>query len=313
MELNKEQVGDQKQGEKVPDRDHLSYLWHTYAKNHSSVPYTVEAHDNNSNIYHYVRKSYGEETARAMHAHAHAMYKTNIYGLRKKFHVSESNDGLLPKIQNALFGKIINENSYFTGSATEKWKHTGKVRQNKVSKNYHAMNHTGNLSKESFGKKEDALLKSKHVYDGNEIAVTTPTSIRMKHDLVFRGFDSPGSPKRIEHEDYYLPESIDRRLVEARLGANDHKEMGAKRTGSKLAQQGEIFSENPLRAGRAVGEVRKLMRTPLLAKEAQEKLHKHAHDEKLFTSLRLAKHHSPDADIRPIVISRMRELNIRGF
>lgn len=72
--------------------------------------------------------------------------------------------------------------------------------------------------------------------------------------------------------------------------------------------KGGIFSSNPLRRDKAVGAVRKLLRQPLKAHEAHEKLIKHAHDDHLFKQIHHFKEKDPHVDVRPLVKKRMREL-----
>jgi hypothetical protein len=76
---------------------------------------------------------------------------------------------------------------------------------------------------------------------------------------------------------------------------------------------GGIFSSNPVRHGRAVGHLRRLMRQPLKAHEAHEKVKPHAHDVRLLNDIKHFAGKDPHVDVRPLVKKRMRELKISGF
>lgn len=77
--------------------------------------------------------------------------------------------------------------------------------------------------------------------------------------------------------------------------------------------QGGIFSSNPVRKGKAVGHLRRMMREPLKAHEAHAKVKAHAHDDKLLNDIKHFAGKDPNVDVRPIVKKRMRELSIQGF
>lgn len=77
--------------------------------------------------------------------------------------------------------------------------------------------------------------------------------------------------------------------------------------------QGGIFSSNPVRKGKAVGHLRRMMREPLKAHEAHAKVKPHAHDEKLLNDIKHFAGKDPQVDVRPVVKKRMRELSISGF
>ena len=81
---------------------------------------------------------------------------------------------------------------------------------------------------------------------------------------------------------------------------------------SKILDE-SIFSSNPVRKSKAVGHVRRLMREPLRAADAHAKLHKHVDDPKLHADLHHFSKTSPDADVRPVVKKRMKELKVQGF
>lgn len=74
-----------------------------------------------------------------------------------------------------------------------------------------------------------------------------------------------------------------------------------------------VFSSNPVRRSKAVGHVRRLMREPLRAHEASEKLHKHVDDPKLHAEIAHFKKLDPHTDVRPVVKGRMRQLKVEGF
>lgn len=76
---------------------------------------------------------------------------------------------------------------------------------------------------------------------------------------------------------------------------------------------GGIFSSNPIKKEKSVGEVRKLMRDPLKASEAHAKLTAHAFDGKLFDQIASFANMDASADVRPVVRKRMKELGIKGF
>jgi Trp operon repressor len=77
--------------------------------------------------------------------------------------------------------------------------------------------------------------------------------------------------------------------------------------------QGGVFSSNPVRKGKAVGHLRRLMREPLKAHEAHDKIKPHAHDKRLLHDVKHFAGKDPHADVRPILKKRMRELKIEGF
>jgi hypothetical protein len=77
--------------------------------------------------------------------------------------------------------------------------------------------------------------------------------------------------------------------------------------------QGGIFSTNPVRKGKAVGHLRRLMREPLKAGEAHDKIKPHAHDSRLLHDVKHFAGKDPHADVRPILKKRMRELKVEGF
>lgn len=74
-----------------------------------------------------------------------------------------------------------------------------------------------------------------------------------------------------------------------------------------------IFSSNPAKQRAAAGHLRRLMREPLRAKDAHEKVKKHADDPKMIQHLHHLSTHAPEADVRPILKKRMKELNVQGF
>ena len=74
-----------------------------------------------------------------------------------------------------------------------------------------------------------------------------------------------------------------------------------------------IFSSNPVRKAKAVGHVRRLMREPLRAKEASEKLKKHVDDQKLHSDISHFAEKDPHVDVRPVVKQRLKQLKVQGF
>lgn len=74
-----------------------------------------------------------------------------------------------------------------------------------------------------------------------------------------------------------------------------------------------IHSTNVVRKDKAVGEIRKLTKSPLAAGVASKKLLPHTDDPKLHSQIKTFAELNPSADIRPVVRKRMKELNIRGF
>lgn len=73
-------------------RDDLSKMFHQYAINHSANPYTSAEKQHNANIYGYVKKAYGKDTADDMHRHAEAMRTNDVYGIRAKYNIQEAID-----------------------------------------------------------------------------------------------------------------------------------------------------------------------------------------------------------------------------
>jgi hypothetical protein len=74
-----------------------------------------------------------------------------------------------------------------------------------------------------------------------------------------------------------------------------------------------IFSKNPVRAGRSVGHLRRMMREPLRAHEASEKIKPHVNDDRLHHDIKHFAGKDPDVDVRPLLKKRMRELKVQGF
>ena len=80
-------------------RDDLSKMFHQYAINHSANPYTPAEKQHNANIYGYVKKAYGKDTADDMHRHAEAMRSNDVYGIRAKYHIQEAHGYAQAKAQ----------------------------------------------------------------------------------------------------------------------------------------------------------------------------------------------------------------------
>lgn len=74
-----------------------------------------------------------------------------------------------------------------------------------------------------------------------------------------------------------------------------------------------IFSSNPVKRTKAAGHLKRLLREPLQAKTAHDKIKKHADDPKLLAHLHHFATQSPDADVRPVLKKRMKELSVQGF
>lgn len=82
--------------------------------------------------------------------------------------------------------------------------------------------------------------------------------------------------------------------------------------GQVIDEEG-IFSKNPVRAGRSVGHLRRLMREPLKAHEALGKIQDHIKDDHLHRDIKHFASKDPHVDVRPVLKKRMRELKIQGF
>lgn len=74
-----------------------------------------------------------------------------------------------------------------------------------------------------------------------------------------------------------------------------------------------LFSMHPHRREKAIGGIKKLLRDPLKAHEAQEKLVQHIPDPKLMDHINHFKKLDPSVDVRPVVKKRLRELQVKGF
>jgi len=74
-----------------------------------------------------------------------------------------------------------------------------------------------------------------------------------------------------------------------------------------------IFSSNPTKQRSAAGHLKRLLREPLRAKDAHDKIKKHADDHKLLGDIRHFSTQAPEADVRPVLKKRMKELKVAGF
>ena len=74
-----------------------------------------------------------------------------------------------------------------------------------------------------------------------------------------------------------------------------------------------IFSSNPTKQRTAAGHLKRLLREPLRAKDAHDKIKKHADDAKLLGDIRHFSTQAPEADVRPVLKKRMKELKVAGF
>lgn len=81
---------------------------------------------------------------------------------------------------------------------------------------------------------------------------------------------------------------------------------------SKILDE-SIFSSNPVIRTKAAGHLKRLLREPLHAKHANEKIKKHADDPKLLADIHHFSKHAPESDVRPVLKKRMKELRIQGF
>jgi len=70
-----------------------------------------------------------------------------------------------------------------------------------------------------------------------------------------------------------------------------------------------VFSSNPAKRRQAFSRLRMMLDQPLPAAKAVEKIKKYADDQKLLNDISYFAQHAPDADMRPILKKRMKELS----
>lgn len=74
--------------------------------------------------------------------------------------------------------------------------------------------------------------------------------------------------------------------------------------------QGGLHSRNPTKVRKAAGELRAEMRNKIPASEAERLISQYSNHPKLATELRNAKERYPDADVRPILRTHIRQMKI---
>lgn len=79
----------------------------------------------------------------------------------------------------------------------------------------------------------------------------------------------------------------------------------------KIDVQGDLGSTNPTRYYKALGQLKVLMRNRIPAAGATDKLAKFFVDGKLFDQIESFVGKSPDADVRPLIKKRMKELHLK--
>ena len=74
--------------------------------------------------------------------------------------------------------------------------------------------------------------------------------------------------------------------------------------------QGGLHSKNPVKVRKAAGELRAEMRNKIPASHAERLISKYSNHPKLATELRNAKEKYPEADVRPILKTHVRQMKI---
>lgn len=75
--------------------------------------------------------------------------------------------------------------------------------------------------------------------------------------------------------------------------------------------QGALHSKNPMKVRKAAGELRAEMRNKIPAGHAERLISKYSNHPKLATELRNAKEKYPEADVRPILKTHIRQMGIK--
>jgi hypothetical protein len=75
--------------------------------------------------------------------------------------------------------------------------------------------------------------------------------------------------------------------------------------------QGGLHSRNPMKARKAAGELRAEMRNKIPASHAERLIGKYSNHPKLATELRNAKEKYPEADVRPILKTHIKQMGIK--
>lgn len=70
-----------------------------------------------------------------------------------------------------------------------------------------------------------------------------------------------------------------------------------------------VFSSNPARRRQAFSRLHRLMDKPLHAKDAVEKVRKHADHPKVMADFEHFAKHSPDLDVRPLLKKHMKHFS----
>ena len=74
--------------------------------------------------------------------------------------------------------------------------------------------------------------------------------------------------------------------------------------------QGALHSRNPTKVRKAAGELRAEMRSKIPASDAERLISKYSNHPKLASELRNAKKMYPEADVRPILKTHIRQMQI---
>lgn len=75
--------------------------------------------------------------------------------------------------------------------------------------------------------------------------------------------------------------------------------------------QGALHSKNPMKVRKAAGELRAEMRNKIPAGHAERLISKYSNHPKLAIELRNAKEKYPEADVRPILKTHIRQMGIK--
>lgn len=75
--------------------------------------------------------------------------------------------------------------------------------------------------------------------------------------------------------------------------------------------QGGLHSRNPMKARKAAGELRAEMRNKIPAHHAERLISKYSNHPSLAKELMNAKEKYPEADVRPILKTHIRKMNIK--
>jgi len=80
----------------------------------------------------------------------------------------------------------------------------------------------------------------------------------------------------------------------------------------KIQVGGELGSSNPTRHAKAFGNLKKLMREPMKAKDAVKHLSKHVDHAPMFDNISDIAKDKPETDVRPLVKDHLRKAGLKN-